>query len=330
MLSERLAGRPRSRGRAAAHRPPARCPETAFSTGTTAWLARAVDDRVEGLLERGAGHQPRIGAQQRLRRFFAVGAGRALIGGVGDRCVDIELLHRALSRFSWRPNQGIYCLMTGLKSRANVAHRHSPNHMKRGLGLVRRPAVRWRCSCRVAGIAVLYFMVGPRAPRVADSSTLVLRPGGEIFEIVPDDVLQFVSRAEARTVRGYVEALRKAKVDKRVAGVLLAPARAELAVLGQGAGTARGGRRLQDLGQAGVRLSRIRRRPRVLPRDRGRQGLSRCRPRRWTSPASRPTRSFCAARSTGSAPIPICSTSAITRPPSTSSPRRRSRPRTRR
>jgi protease-4 len=65
--------------------------------------------------------------------------------------------------------------------------------------------------------------VGPRVPRVANKSTLVLRPGGEIFEIVPDDVLQFVSRAESRTLRGYVETLRKAKLDTRVTGVLLAP-----------------------------------------------------------------------------------------------------------
>jgi protease-4 len=65
-------------------------------------------------------------------------------------------------------------------------------------------------------------MVAPTA-RIADSSTLVLRPGGELFEVVPDDVLQFVSRSESRTVRGYVEALGKAKVDRRITAVLLAP-----------------------------------------------------------------------------------------------------------
>jgi protease-4 len=36
-------------------------------------------------------------------------------------------------------------------------------------------------------------------------------------------VLQLVNRDESRTLRGYVEALRKAKVDKSVAAVLLAP-----------------------------------------------------------------------------------------------------------
>ena len=71
-------------------------------------------------------------------------------------------------------------------------------------------------------MAMLYLLMSPE-PRVADNSTLVLRPGGELQEIVPDDVLQFVGGSDARTVRGYVEALRKAKIDDRVAAVLLAP-----------------------------------------------------------------------------------------------------------
>ena len=73
-----------------------------------------------------------------------------------------------------------------------------------------------------AGMVALYLIAAPSA-RVAERSTLVLRPGGELFEVAPTNVLQFVSRSESRTVRGYVEALRKAKVDKRVAAVLLAP-----------------------------------------------------------------------------------------------------------
>jgi protease IV len=94
--------------------------------------------------------------------------------------------------------------------------------MKRGLGLVVFLLL-MAVFVSVAGMGLLYFMVGPRAPRVASSSTLVLRPGGEIFEIVPDDVFQLVSRSEARTLRGYVETLRKAKLDRRVSAVLLAP-----------------------------------------------------------------------------------------------------------
>ena len=57
------------------------------------------------------------------------------------------------------------------------------------------------------------------------------------------------------TVRGYVEVIRKAKNDARMAGILLAPGRPELAVLGQGAGAARGDRRLQD--RAASRSTRV-------------------------------------------------------------------------
>jgi protease-4 len=93
--------------------------------------------------------------------------------------------------------------------------------MKRGLGLVAL-LIGLAVLVSAAATAVLYFMVAPTT-RVADGSTLVLRPGGELFEVVPDDVLQFVSRTEAHTVRGYVDALRKAKVDRRISAVLLAP-----------------------------------------------------------------------------------------------------------
>jgi protease-4 len=94
--------------------------------------------------------------------------------------------------------------------------------MKRGLGLV-VILLTIAILVSVAAMAALYVVLAPGLPRVSESSTLVLRPGGELFEVVPDDVLNFVSRAETRTVRGYVDALRRAKVDSRVAAVLLAP-----------------------------------------------------------------------------------------------------------
>ena len=93
--------------------------------------------------------------------------------------------------------------------------------MKRGLGLVVF-LLGLALVVSVAGVALIYILVSP-GTRVAARSTLVLRPGGELFEIVPNDVLQFVGNADSRTVRGYVDALRKAKVDSRVAAVLLAP-----------------------------------------------------------------------------------------------------------
>ena len=93
--------------------------------------------------------------------------------------------------------------------------------MKRGLGLV---VVLLGVAILVSAAATvaLYFMVST-GPRVPGRSTLVLRPGGELVELVADDVLQFVGPSESRTVRGYVEALRKAKVDERITAVLLAP-----------------------------------------------------------------------------------------------------------
>lgn len=93
--------------------------------------------------------------------------------------------------------------------------------MKRGIALVFF-LIGAAVLLSAAATLMLYFMVGP-STRVAENSTLVLRPGGELFEVVPDDVLQFVGRSDARTVRGYVDALRKAKIDKRVTSVLLAP-----------------------------------------------------------------------------------------------------------
>ena len=93
--------------------------------------------------------------------------------------------------------------------------------MKRGVGLVLF-LLGAAIIVSVAGVILLYLVVSP-GPRVAERSTLVLRPGGELFEVVPNEVLQFVGSADSRTVRGYVDALRKAKVDKRIAAVLLAP-----------------------------------------------------------------------------------------------------------
>jgi len=93
--------------------------------------------------------------------------------------------------------------------------------MKRGLGLVAL-LIGLAVLVSAAATAVLYLMVAPSA-RIAAGTTLVLRPGGELFEVAPDDVMQLISRSDARTVRGYVEALRKAKVDQRITAVLLAP-----------------------------------------------------------------------------------------------------------
>ena len=68
------------------------------------------------------------------------------------------------------------------------------------------------------------WMVALRGPSVPDHSTLVLRIGGELVETPPDDVLgQMTGGARVETVRGYVDALRRAKTDPRIDSVLIVP-----------------------------------------------------------------------------------------------------------
>ncbi|MGQ0735139.1 MAG: signal peptide peptidase SppA [Acidobacteriota bacterium] len=93
--------------------------------------------------------------------------------------------------------------------------------MKRGLGLV-VVLLGLAVLVSAAGLTVVYLVMASE-PSVSPRSTLVLRPGGELLDVVPDDVMQLVGRSEERTVRGYVEALRKAKVDGRIQALLIAP-----------------------------------------------------------------------------------------------------------
>jgi len=73
----------------------------------------------------------------------------------------------------------------------------------------------------LAGVALM-FMAMSRGPSVPSAATLVLRPGGEIQEVVPDDVFGLLGRG-TNTVRGFVEGLDKAKRDPRIKAVLLMP-----------------------------------------------------------------------------------------------------------
>jgi protease IV len=70
----------------------------------------------------------------------------------------------------------------------------------------------------VVAMLLLYVMVG-QEPAVPNRATLVLRPGGDIPEVLPDLILG----GEELTVRHYVELIRKAKRDPRIAGILLRP-----------------------------------------------------------------------------------------------------------
>lgn len=70
----------------------------------------------------------------------------------------------------------------------------------------------------VAAMLMLYFVVG-HEPDVPARATLVLSPTGDLPEVLPGVVFG----GDELTVRGYIELIRKAKGDKRIAGILLRP-----------------------------------------------------------------------------------------------------------
>jgi protease IV len=84
-------------------------------------------------------------------------------------------------------------------------------------------------------LVVIFFFIGlaamaagwalmRRGPSVPDHATLVLRMGGALVETPPNDVLgQVTGGARAQTVRGYVDALHRAKTDSRIDSVLIVP-----------------------------------------------------------------------------------------------------------
>ena len=72
-----------------------------------------------------------------------------------------------------------------------------------------------------AGLIFMGLLVG-RSPQIASNSTLVLQVSGVLQELEPSGVLdQFIEPPP--TVRSLVDALRKAKVDRRVSSVIIRP-----------------------------------------------------------------------------------------------------------
>jgi protease IV len=93
---------------------------------------------------------------------------------------------------------------------------------RRGLGLV----VTFIGTAMVLAIVVLvigYVLVG-RGPSVPANATLLLVVDGDLAETEPADVASYLRRGRTRTLRAVVDTLRKAKVDPRIAAVLLKPA----------------------------------------------------------------------------------------------------------
>src|ERR1041384_7603604 len=84
----------------------------------------------------------------------------------------------------------------------------------------------------IAGIVLLYVLVS-RGPSVPQAATLVLRPGGPLAENVPNDVAGALLGSTTKTVRGFVDNLRKAKRDARIASVLIMPSALDLPYWGK-------------------------------------------------------------------------------------------------
>ena len=72
-----------------------------------------------------------------------------------------------------------------------------------------------------AGLVVTALFIG-REPRVAGNSTLIVRIGGDLEEIEPGGLVGSFIKAPP-TVRGLVDTLRKAKVDRRVNSIVIRP-----------------------------------------------------------------------------------------------------------
>ncbi len=84
----------------------------------------------------------------------------------------------------------------------------------------------------IVGLGAMFVVIS-RGPAVPSTATLVLRPGGEIQEVVPDDVFGLLSGRSTSTVRGFVEGLAKAKRDPRIRTVLLMPSSLSLPYWGK-------------------------------------------------------------------------------------------------
>ncbi len=103
--------------------------------------------------------------------------------------------------------------------------------LRRGVALV-LTLIGMAVFVSIAGILLLYLVMS-RGPSVPEQSTLVLRPGGELQEVVADDVVGQLIGRDATTVRGFVESLRLAKRDPRIRSVVLMPSTLELPFWGK-------------------------------------------------------------------------------------------------
>ena len=94
--------------------------------------------------------------------------------------------------------------------------------IRRGVGLV-LALVLVACFVSFGGLLAVWLLVGGE-PTVPSRSTLILRVDGDPVEGGPDDgFAQFLPVRRAHSIRMLVENIRKAKVDRRVAAMVVRP-----------------------------------------------------------------------------------------------------------
>jgi protease-4 len=94
--------------------------------------------------------------------------------------------------------------------------------IRRGVGLV-LALVLVACLVSVGGLLAIWMVVGAE-PNIPSRSTLILRIDGDPVEGGPDDGFsQFLPVRRAHSIRMLVENVRKAKVDRRVAAMVVRP-----------------------------------------------------------------------------------------------------------
>src|SRR3954469_13764627 len=92
---------------------------------------------------------------------------------------------------------------------------------RRGIGIILSVLVA-AAVLSLGGLFALYLLLG-REPSVPSNAVLRLRVGGDLAEVAPADVFGYLRGVRVPTVQALVDNLRKAKVDRRVAAVLIEP-----------------------------------------------------------------------------------------------------------
>jgi protease IV len=73
----------------------------------------------------------------------------------------------------------------------------------------------------VIAVALIFSAIGGRRPSIQDNSVLALKISGDMPDFVPDDPIRRFLGGQPQDLKTFLTSLRKAKVDKRITGVML-------------------------------------------------------------------------------------------------------------